>query len=289
MKYCRFLLLSVFLLFLFIPSFSQDNKIEVSHLSTINFKKKNKGKMYFFVGWNWARYTASDIHFQGEGHDFTLHNVKAEDRPSPFSANMYFNPVKWSVPQTNLKIGYFFHDNWNIAFGMDHMKYVMINDQTVTIDGTIALDNVYDKEYENEEIVLTDYFLEYEHTDGLNYVHFEINRFDRILETRWFDINMTEGFSVGVLYPRSDVNLLNQGERDKYHLSGYGLGLKAAANLTFFNYFFIQSEAKGGFIHLPDVKTTPNGSDKASQKFFYFQHNFLIGAVFPILRKEKRL
>ena len=280
----------IFSLFLvssfFVINLSAQEKLEQS---SFNLKKYNKGKVYVLFGWNWARYSNSDIHFIGEKHNFTIKDVKAQDRPSPFKADLYLNPKNLSIPQTNLKVGYFFHQNWNIALGLDHMKYVVEQYQSVEINGTIDEGGIYDDVYEDEMIVLRKNFLEFEHTDGLNYIYVEINRVDRLIKTRFFDVNITEGFSFAGLAPRSDVILLGKEERDKYRLTGYGFGLKAAVNLTFFNYFYVQAEAKGGFIHMPSIKTTANSDDKAQQSFFYFQNNILFGAIFPIIKKEKRL
>jgi len=262
---------------------------QVNDNSTINLMKNNKGKVYVLFGWNWARYSKSDIHFNGENHDFTLKAVKAQDRPSPFSANLYLNPKNLSIPQTNLKVGYFFHHNWNVTFGLDHMKYVVDQFQDVEISGSINEGSVYDGVYENDNINLEKDFLQFEHTDGLNYIHLEINRVDRFLQTRFVDFNITEGFSFAGMVPRSDIILLDKEERDKYRLTGYGMGVKVGVNICFFNYFYIQSEAKGGFIHMPNIKTNPNDKDGAKQSFFYFQNNILLGAVFPIMKKEKRL
>jgi hypothetical protein len=254
-----------------------------------DYKKINKGKLFVLVGWNWARYANSRIHFSGENHDFTLFKVKAQDRPSPFSADLYLNPKNISIPQTNLKVGYYFHNNWNIAFGIDHMKYVVTQLQDVRINGNIDAGSLYDGVYEDDMIRLNFGFLAFEHTDGLNFIHFELNRNDRLLKTKFFDINLTEGFSLAAIIPRSDVVLLNNAEWDKYHLAGYGTALKVALNICFFNYFQIQSEAKGGFIHLPDIQTTSSKGDKASQQFFFFQNNIQFGAIFPIVKKTKRL
>lgn len=240
---------------------------------------------FTFVAFSYAQKTKIDILPEYK----KINKAKAHDRPAPFNFDLYFNPSKLSIPQTNLKVGYFFHQNWNIAFGIDHMKYVLEQYQDVKIDGYINEGSIYDNTYNMQEINLARDFLEYEHTDGLNYVSIEINRVDRILKTRFFDINLTEGFSTAALVPRSDVVLLGKTERDIYKVAGYGFGLKAALNLTFFNYFYVQSEAKGGFIHLPNVKTTSSNTDKAQQSFFYFQNNILFGAIFPIIKKEKRL
>ena len=44
-----------------------------------------------------------------------------------------------TIPQTNLKIGYFLTDTYTISFGLDHMKYVMNDNEYRTIDGYIDL------------------------------------------------------------------------------------------------------------------------------------------------------
>jgi hypothetical protein len=43
-----------------------------------------------------------------------------------------------TIPQTNFKLGYFINDHYSIALGADHMKYVVTQDQTGNITGTIA-------------------------------------------------------------------------------------------------------------------------------------------------------
>ena len=43
-----------------------------------------KGSFYFYWGWNRDAYTKSDISFSGNDYNFTLDNVVAKDRQSPF-------------------------------------------------------------------------------------------------------------------------------------------------------------------------------------------------------------
>lgn len=88
-------------------------------------KESNKGKMFVFWGWNRASYSNSDIHFKGANYDFILSDVKAKDRITPFSFYDYLNPTRITIPQTNFRIGYFFHDNYSVSIGVEHMKYVM--------------------------------------------------------------------------------------------------------------------------------------------------------------------
>ena len=247
-----------------------------------------KGQFYFHWGWNAAEFTKSDIHFKGTDHEFTLHDIKSKDRQTAFDVKTYFNPLKISIPQYNFKIGYFINDRYDIAFGSDHMKYVVIQDQTVKISGNIS-DGNYAKNYNNEDIVIAEDFLKLEHTDGLNYVNFEINRNDNLnifknMNNEKLAFNSIIGFGVGMLVPKTDATLLGQERHDKFHLAGYGLSLKAGLNITIFKRFFIQSELKGGFINMPYIRTTHSKEDGAKQNFFFFQRNILFGGRFNLNR-----
>jgi hypothetical protein len=253
--------------------------------------KRNKGKLYVFWGWNRAHYTDSDIHFTGDAYDFTLKCVAAKDKQTPFSFEEYLEPTNLTGPQTNVRVGYFFAEHWDIAIGVDHMKYVMQQNQTVKADGYIANSGTqYDGVYFNEDVVLTDDFLTFEHTDGLNYVFVEINRSDELLRKAaenlwWLKLEITEGFSAGALYPKTNTKLLGNERHDAFHLSGYGLALKVGLRLTLVKYLLVQSEAKGGFIHMPDIRTTSDPSDRASQHFGFFQYNILLGVAIPLTKQ----
>jgi len=98
--------------------------------------ESNKGKIFFHWGYNFSSYAKSDIHFTGPGYDFTIHDVKASDRPTKLSMT-YINPAKLTIPQFNFHFGYFIKDNYSISIGWDHMKYVVDIPQTVRISGYI--------------------------------------------------------------------------------------------------------------------------------------------------------
>lgn len=85
-------------------------------------KRPNKGKIFVSFGWNASVFSNSNIHFSGTNYDFTLENVKATDRQSPFSFELYFGPATITIPQYNFKIGYFFHNNFYVSLNADHMK-----------------------------------------------------------------------------------------------------------------------------------------------------------------------
>ena len=241
----------------------------------------NNPKMYVYCGWNRAAFSNSDIHFKGNDYDFKLNNVVAKDRQSPFDLKTYFNPVYLTIPQYNFRFGYFINEKYNVSFGIDHMKYVMVQNQTVEINGEIKNSNTaYDGNYTNNTIQLKDDFLKFEHTDGLNYINFGIRRMDKVLEKSKFGISLTEGIDAGFLLPRTNTTLLNNERYDQFHLAGYGLSGMVGLNFKFFNRFFIQPEGKLGFINMPSIRTTASKSDIASQHFFFAQFNVVFGVFF---------
>lgn len=252
-----------------------------------DFKKiENKGKFFLYWGWNRGFYSDSDISFKGDDYDFRLAKVKSKDKPSPFSFDKYLNPANMTIPQTNYRIGYFFKENYTISLGVDHMKYVMIQDQTVEIDGSI--DPSYGFPFD-DTIVLSEDFLQFEHTDGLNYVCVEVSRFDDIshvfgLYAENFQINLTEGLGVGFLFPKTNSTLLGKERYDDFHVSGYGVSGRVGLDFTIYKYFFLMSELKGGFIDMGDIRTTQSTADSASQNFWYVQPTFVFGAKFRLFK-----
>jgi hypothetical protein len=257
------------------------------------WKPNKKGSFYIYWGWNRGAYTKSDITFWGSSYKFKLDDVIANDRQSAFKANLYFNPKTITIPQYNLRLGYYFKDKYEISFGADHMKYVMKNFQTVNMNGEIEHSGTpYDGVYDNKPMVMDTAFLMFEHTDGLNYLNIEVRRSDALFNVKHFNVSTNYGVGAGVLVPRTNTTLLGNPRHDEFHLSGYGLGLVGGLKLSFFKYFFIQGEAKYGFIHMPDIRTTYNrpgaAIDRAKQHFFFMQYNVVFGAQFQLTNRTKK-
>ncbi len=248
--------------------------------TTIKPNKIYSNKSNFYIGWGWNRswYSKSDITFEGNGYDFVLQNVESKDRQSKFRFDRYLYPANMSIPQYNLRIGYFINKKYDISIGVDHMKYVMVQDQTVKIDGQIANSGTsYDKSYSNENIVLAKDFLKFEHTDGLNYLNAAIRKTEPFYSYKAIDLQHILGIEAGAMMPRTDATLLNHPRHDAWHLAGYGISAVQGINITFWKHLFIQAEIKEGFTSLPDIRTTSEKGDKASQHFFFFQYNWWIG------------
>lgn len=266
-------------------SFAQDS-IQKRYTST------KKGKFFISWGGNRETFTKSDITFKGEDYNFTIKDATAHDKPKGWHVD-YINPTRITIPQTNVKMGYFISDNYVISFGIDHMKYVMYQNESRRLEGYIDLPDTepgstYNGVYNNEQFLVSEDFLKFEHTNGLNYVYLEFARVDdissifHIQNTDKFQINFTEGLGGGILYPKTNTTLLQKDRYDEFHLAGYGISINAGLNFTFLKHFFIETDLKGGYINMPDIRTTSNTAESASQHFFYLQRIISVGGIFRI-------
>lgn len=247
----------------------------VSSLSATEHLAYPKGTFYAFWGWNRNYYTNSNIHFKGDDYNFRLKQVKAHDRVSTFGYRNYFQLNRVTIPQTNFRIGWFFKDNMAISIGVDHMKYVMDQDQTVAITGRVrpGFEKV------DGQIKLTENFLKFEHTDGLNYINAEFEYFYNFYQYKFIKINGLIGGGVGFMLPKTNATLMGEERHDDFHLAGFGINGKIGIDLLFWDHFFIRSEGKEGYINMPSIRTTKSKSDKASQHFWFASANILLGGA----------
>lgn len=244
--------------------------------------------LYGGWGWNRASYTTSDIHFSGDGYDFTLLDVRAKDRQTPFKADVYFGLTTVTIPQTNFRFGYFLNDHWVISAGVDHMKYVMLQNQTVKYSGSID-DPAYTDLIDGDQVRLDPNFLRYEHTDGLNYIHTELEYFQGLMHYKKLRISGYAGAGLGAMLPKSNVTLMHYPRHDDFHLSGYGLSAKCGVEFLLFKYFFIRLDYKTGFINMPDILTRDGEvNDRAAQHFFFAQRSGLFGFNAPLHKSQSK-
>ncbi len=264
---------------------------ELSNASK-TYTASNKGKFFISWGGNRESFSRSDIHFKGEGYNFVIKDASARDKPKGWHVD-YINPTRMTIPQTNIKVGYFINDNYAIALAVDHMKYVLDRNRTRTVSGTINLasdtpGSAFNGTFNNESVFISEDFLKFEHTNGLNYVYTEFLRFDdisslfKIRNTDKFQINITEGLGFGLLYPKTNTELLGKERYDEFHVSGFGASLNLGLNFTIFKHFYMQLDLRGGHINMNDIRTTSNKNESASQKFWFLQRVISFGGIFRL-------
>ncbi len=280
-------IVSLLIALLSLTSLAQTENLVDLTIQSEKYTAHNKGKFFFYWGGNRGYYSTSDIRFTGADYDFTLENASAHDRPKGYHID-YINPSKMTIPQTNFRLGYFFNDHYNISVGVDHMKYVMSQNKVVSYSGNYPNEGTFGESLPGNEVLLTDKFLTFEHTDGLNYINSEITRVDDI--SKWFNlpntdkfqINLSEGFGAGVILPKTNTKLFTKERYDEFHLSGFGISAKAGLTFTFYKHFFIQTELKTGYIEMNDIRTTYSKADKAQQNFWFLQSTIAFGGIFKI-------
>jgi len=263
-------------------SFSQEETIAKE-----KYTAHNKGKFYISWGGNRESYSKSDVTFRGENYNFTVEDMQAHDKPKGYHID-YINPARMTIPQTDFRLGYYITDHYSASIGWDHMKYVMTQNQVANVTGEIHTGEGFDGISNHTPTAMTEDFLTYEHTDGLNYINAEFARHDDVSKlltignTDLIQFNISEGLGAGVLYPKTNTKLMGRDRHDAFHVSGYGVSAKAALNITFLKHYYIQGELKGGYINMQDIRTTTNPADSAFQDFFFFQRIIEVGGVFRI-------
>ena len=251
-------------------------------------KASYKHNAFIYWGWNRCSFTTSDVTFHGIGYDIKIKKMVAKDRQSPLGISPYIQLNQITIPQYNFRMGYFLKSNYSISFGWDHMKYVMVQNQKAIVNGKIENTSTpYNGTYTDSLVTLKEDFLMFEHTDGLNYLNFELRRMDNFWMTHkrkhlQFDINGFEGLGAGIMYPRSNTTILGNARYDEFHVAGFGLASVIGLQVLYHKHYFIQGELKGGYINMPDVRTTMHPSDYAKQHFFFVQSNVNFGLQFKI-------
>jgi hypothetical protein len=255
-----------------------------------NQEYKRKNHFDFFWGYNVSGYSKSDISFVGQDYNFTLYDVEAYDRPTPFQVDPYLNPSAFTIPQWNMRATYHFADRWSVSIGTDHMKYVMPQDQYVAMEGYININGgKYNGVYNREPQKLTEDFLIFEHTDGLNYASIEAEYHGNIYRfNEKHEVNYYVGPGAGILIPRSNVTLMDYPRYDEFHVAGYGVSGKVGVQTILWRHLTLNAEFKNGYISMQDILTTgDNPNDRARQTFWFSEFTWTIGFILDFTKKSK--
>lgn len=267
----------VVLILLLTPLFSLAQSNETSSRYTNSIIQAEELSIYF--GWNRSGYSLSSISFEGEDYNFTLSDLQALDKQTEFSFENYFHLDNITIPQTNMGITYNPSHKVVLSLNVDHMKYKVVRGQNTSIDGTIEGDyESWKGIYENEAIIMTNDLLKFEHTDGLNYINLGYSRV--LIDKKIFKsigVTADAGGSAGFMLPKTNSELLGKDRHDDFNLAGCGIGVHSGVLVHIGKPFFFGFNAKGGFINMPNMRTTQDKADSASQHFFFVQGNFIFG------------
>ncbi len=181
--------------------------------------KPNRLSIYF--GWNRSAYSKSDLHLKGDDYNFSILDVAASDRQTEFSFEKYFAVKNITIPQTNMGFSYQYSDRVSFSLNIDHMKYIMDQNQIAKLDGSIGKDYPdFSGEYDHFPTEITTDLLRFEHSDGLNYVNLGYTR-NEVLggKKRTSKPQLNYGASFGFVLPKPDYMFLDKERHTVYHLA----------------------------------------------------------------------
>lgn len=267
--------------------FAQDENAAVK-TKKFEFKEvlSRKGRMYLYWGYNRSSYTTSTIHFIGDDYDLKFADVEATDRPSKLAADPYLDLGKFTIPQFNIRLGYYLNDRLSLSLGTDHMKYIMKNNQLKQGTGFIDTVGGTRVDYDKFQMLIGNDFVYLEHSDGFNYASIDLgyNLPVWISPSKKFYVDAIGGFGLGLTVPKTLVVINGVKLDNKWHVSGGGINLKAGARFTFWTNFFFEGAAKTGYVWMPNILTTEIGSAQAKQNLGWVEVYMAIGISVPLIK-----
>jgi hypothetical protein len=253
------------------------------------FVFSQKGSAYFYWGYNRASFSPSNIYFRGPDFSFTVYDAAAHDRPTKFGA-VYFKPSTISIPQNVYRAGYFVTNRLHLSIGNDHMKYVVDPDQEVVFSGNIAptASEKYAGNYLSDTIGLTDDFLRFEHTNGLNSVSLDLEYLLPIAKL-WngkVKIGWNNGLGGIWIVTRTDSRIFESQFNNDFHVSGFAFHGKMGPRIDLGKHLFCMLEVRGGFVSLPWIQLRNEAPYSAEQNFFFLERYAALGIKHQFKRKK---
>lgn len=257
-------------------------------------KTTAKGSLFFYWGYNRTAYTKSDLRIVSDHYDLTLKGAKASDNPYPFSVRNYLRPDNITVPQFNLRIGYYVKDKWMVSAGYDHFKYVLDDNNHVKLYGNVeeGFDTVTNLSgsYSGENFITNRNTFHYENSNGLNYIRIEVMRSMELFSVgnnKQFATVWNVGVGTGAMLTFNDLRFAGEDDMATVSVSGFGLSAHTNLRFEFWRHFFIQPGISAGYVNLTHVRTRPNDPFAyAKQAFGYSEFNTVAGGIFYIKPKK---
>ena len=199
------------------------------------------GREYFFSwGYNGDRYSKSDIHFSQPslGNDFTLVGVEVHD--SKAWTDLFEHAP--TVPQYNVRFGMFFNERWGVEVALDHIKWIVTQDQRVRMTGTLNGAPV------DQQVTLTPDVLRYQLNNGANPIFFNAIRRFRIGERgpgRTGHVSFLAKAGAGFAIPHTENAVFDQPNDPGFQpFKGWNMDAVAAVRIHVYKPIYVELEEK---------------------------------------------
>jgi hypothetical protein len=224
----------------------------------------------YFVSWgyNGDSYAKSNLHIKQSSlsNDFTLVDVEARDSKAwtdLFSHSLF-------VPQYNLRFGMFFNDRWGLEVALDHMKWIVRQDQAVRMTGTLRGGSV------DSQVTLTPDVIRYQLNNGANPIFFNVVRRVRLAGEpgRTGYISFLPKAGGGFAVPHTENTLFGQANEKGFQpFHGWNVDAAAALRLHVYKPIYVEFEEKALYVRYFGVKVdqgTAQHNIKAAEFSFHF-------------------
>lgn len=246
-------------------------------------KAQEKGEVYMIWGYNRDLYTKSDIRFRNssnsdpsKNYDFTFYNAKAEDRPS---VKHWWHPDRLTIPQYDIHVGYFLKNFHNLGFevGWNHLKYVVGDNQTMRMSGTIG-----NKHFTNKDTLVTPDFVHLQHTNGNNYALFNVVKKQKLWASKHISVSAIGKVGLGPLMSVTISSIEGNYYRTGFKYQGWVYETSLGLRVDLCKYLFIQGDAQGAFVDYLHSKIDEGGRGVSSQHFYSLQLMWAGGIKVPL-------
>ena len=244
-------------------------------------KPRKQGEFYFSWGYNRDWYTKSDIHVYrhdadpAKSYDFMLYNATAHDKPDMLK---YWQVDRLTIPQYDMTVGYFFNNKHDlgIEIGWNHLKYVVTDWQMAHIKGQIhgaPIDTM---------MALDPRFLHIQHTNGNNYLLFNLVKRQSIFINRNIKINAIAKVGGGPLISYTIDNILGDYDPGYFHYHGWVTAVSLGARIYFLKYLFVQTDMQGAFANYTNTRLGHEHLGMAKHTFYSLQWTWEGGFIVPV-------
>jgi hypothetical protein len=224
----------------------------------------------FFVSWgyNGDSYAKSDMHISQPSlaNDFALVGVQARDSrawTSLFRHSLF-------VPQYNIRAGVFFNEKWGIEVALDHMKWIVRQDQEVRMTGMM------NGSARDTEVMLTPDVLRYQLNNGANPIFFNMVRRMRLAGEpgRTGHVSLLAKAGGGFAVPHTENVLFGQpNDKGFQFFHGWDVDAGAAVRAHILRRLYFEFEEKVVYARYFGVKID-RGTARHSLKANEFTFNF---------------
>lgn len=252
-------------------------------ISLISNAQEKKSKslftgMYLQWGYNAETFSRSNIHFKmSNGDNFTLHHARAHDRIDLDA--VVKETLQISIPQYNYRIGFYLNKQHSrsLELNFDHAKYIVADNQTVRVTGTINGQHV-----DGDSVLIPQTFLHFEHTDGANWLHINYVWIYNALSTDRNSrplIRYLWKAGAGINIPRTDFIWKGERLNNDFHIAGYNISTEGGLRFYPGRRFFIEATGKTGFVKYVDaLANTPTAKgNRVHHAFTYLEGIVTLG------------